>query len=169
LDAVYRSNVIPDLRDPFDLDLFNTYRSFLYPDHYPIELKRNTDRRGTLIEALREHNGGQIHYSNTHPGFVRGEHFHFRKMERFVVLSGEAEAAVRRVCGSEVRRFRLTGDRPVCIDMPTLHTHNLRNIGSGDLVAMFWTHDLYDPLAPDTYPLPVEAVPAEAPARQAAR
>lgn len=156
MNSGYRAHFVPDLRDAFDLDLFNTYRSYLFPDHFPVALKQHSDPRGTLVEAIREGNGGQIHYSNTHPGFVRGEHFHFRKVERFVVLSGEAEIAVRRICGREVTRFRVSGDRPCYVDMPTLHTHNLTNVGSGEMLAMFWTHDLHDPAAPDTYRVPVE-------------
>lgn len=156
-DRAYRETAfIPDLRDPFDLDLFNTYRSYLFPRHYPVAFRRHTDQRGTLVEAIREGSGGQIHYSTTHPGFVRGQHYHFRKVERFIVLSGEAEVAVRRVCGGEVHRFRLSGDEPAFLDMPTMHVHNLRNVGTGELVAMFWTNDLYDPAAPDTYAEPVE-------------
>lgn len=161
MDAGYRDHFIPDLRDSFDLDLFNTYRSYLYPSHYPVAFQRHTDQRGTLVEAIREGSGGQIHYSNTHPGFTRGEHFHFRKVERFVVMHGEAEIAIRRVCGSEIVRFRVSGERPVYVDMPTLHTHNLKNTGSGDMIAMFWTNELYDPAAPDTYRVPVEPVPQE--------
>jgi|FEC22Drversion2_1045045.scaffolds.fasta_scaffold00008_218 UDP-2-acetamido-2,6-beta-L-arabino-hexul-4-ose reductase len=156
-DRSYRHDrLIPDLRDPFDLDLFNTYRSYLFPRHYPVAFRRHTDQRGTLIEAIRETSGGQIHYSTTHPGFVRGQHYHFRKVERFVVLAGEAEVAVRPVCSREIHRFRLSGDEPAFIDMPTMHVHNLANVGSGELVAMFWTNDLYDPAAPDTYPEAVD-------------
>ena len=158
MDSGYRAHFIPDLRDSLDLDLFNTYRSYLYPGHYPVALKQYSDPRGTLVEAIREGNGGQIHYSNTHPGFVRGEHFHFRKVERFVILAGEAEVAVRRICGSDIERFRISGEQACYIDMPTIHTHNLKNVGSGELIAMFWTHELYDPEAPDTYRVPVEPV-----------
>ncbi|MCT8974742.1 NAD-dependent epimerase/dehydratase family protein [Microbaculum marinisediminis] len=156
MDSGYRAHFIPDLRDPFARDLFNTYRSYLYPDHYPVAFERHTDQRGTLVEAIREGNGGQVHYSNTHPGFTRGEHFHFRKVERFVVISGEAEIAIRRICGAEIMRFRVSGEKPVYVDMPTLHTHNLTNTGSGDMIAMFWSNELYDPAAPDTYRVPVE-------------
>ncbi len=100
--------------------------------------------------------GGHTQYAGTRPGFTRGEHFHFRKVERFVVISGEAEIAIRQICGSEIVRFRVSGDTPVYVDMPTIHTHNLTNTGSGDMIAMFWTHELYDPAAPDTYRVPVE-------------
>jgi len=156
MDRQYRAHFIPDLRADFDLDLFNTYRSYLYPAHYPVGLTEHSDPRGTLVEAVREGNGGQVHYSTTRPGFVRGEHFHFRKVERFVILSGEAEIALRPVCGDKIVRFQVSGGEPGYVDMPTLHTHNLRNVGTGDLIALFWCHELYDPDAPDTYRQPVE-------------
>jgi UDP-2-acetamido-2,6-beta-L-arabino-hexul-4-ose reductase len=39
--------------------------------------------------------------------------------------------------------------------MPTLHTHSIENVGPGRLLTLFWTHDLFDPAAPDTYADPV--------------
>jgi len=41
------------------------------------------------------------------------------------------------------------------VDMPTLHTHNITNVGDTPLLTLFWTHDLFDPDAPDTYADPV--------------
>ncbi|MCA3105320.1 MAG: capsule biosynthesis protein CapF, partial [Rhodocyclaceae bacterium] len=38
------------------------------------------------------------------------------------------------------------------IDMPTLHTHDIRNTGHDDLFTLFWSHEIFDPAAPDTYP-----------------
>jgi UDP-2-acetamido-2,6-beta-L-arabino-hexul-4-ose reductase len=35
--------------------------------------------------------------------------------------------------------------------MPTLHTHSIENTGSGDLLTLFWSHDIFDPENPDTY------------------
>jgi UDP-2-acetamido-2,6-beta-L-arabino-hexul-4-ose reductase len=36
--------------------------------------------------------------------------------------------------------------------MPALHTHNITNTGSGDLLTLFWSHEIFDPAAPDTFP-----------------
>lgn len=32
----YRTGKLPDLSDPFTKQLFNTYRSATFPDHFPI-------------------------------------------------------------------------------------------------------------------------------------
>jgi UDP-2-acetamido-2,6-beta-L-arabino-hexul-4-ose reductase len=154
--ALYSGNIFPDVRDDFDRDLFNTFRSYLYPARYPVALTLHEDPRGHLFEAVKTHNGGQTFMSTTRPGITRGNHFHTRKIERFLVVSGQAEIRLRRVFDSEVLVFTVSGDKPSYVDMPTLHTHNITNVGSSDLITLFWTHEFYDPSNPDTMMEPVE-------------
>ena len=45
----------------------------------------------------------------------------------------------------------VSGATPCYIDMPTFHTHDITNVGTGELVTLFWSHELYDPGQPDTY------------------
>ncbi|WP_375177555.1 polysaccharide biosynthesis C-terminal domain-containing protein [Marinobacter mobilis] len=151
----YTGHVVPDLRDAFDLQLFNTLRSFLYPKHYPCDLVLHTDPRGSLFEAVKADNGGQAFLSTTKPGITRGNHFHFGKVERFLVIRGEAVIRLRRLFDGEVTEFRVSGDKPVFVDMPTLHTHSITNVGDSELMTLFWSHEIFDPEAPDTYFLPV--------------
>ena len=49
-DRSYRGHLIPELTRESDLDLFNTYRSYLYPRHYPVTLPLHSDARGNLFE-----------------------------------------------------------------------------------------------------------------------
>jgi UDP-2-acetamido-2,6-beta-L-arabino-hexul-4-ose reductase len=148
--TTYRTAEIPELTDRFDVRLFNTYRSHLPPA--PISLTRHTDARGSLVEAVKVHGGGgQTFCSSTVPGITRGEHFHLAKVERFVVVRGEAEICLRRVLHDEVLRFRVSGDEPVVVDMPTMWAHNITNVGDGELTTLFWSNDLFDPASPDTY------------------
>jgi UDP-2-acetamido-2,6-beta-L-arabino-hexul-4-ose reductase len=56
----------------------------------------------------------------------------------------------------------VSGDEPVAIDMPTLHTHNITNVGGDELVTIFWANDHFQPDAPDTYPEAVEPLRAGA-------
>lgn len=153
--AGYSANLYPDLSNGFIRDLFNTYRAALYPGGFPRPLKLNTDPRGTLFEAARGGGGGQTFLSWTEPGVTRGDHFHLHKVERFLVLQGEAIIRMRRVLGGPVTEYHVTGDRPSPVDMPTLHAHSIQNIGDRPLLTLFWTHDLFDPAAPDTYFDPV--------------
>ena len=152
----YEANIFPDLRDPFVLCLFNSYRAALYPDGFPRPLPLNTDPRGTLFEAVKGGGGGQTFLSTTLPGVTRGNHFHLGKVERFLVVQGEAIIRVRRVLSDKIWEYRVSGETPAVVDMPTLHTHCIENVGSVPLLTMFWSHDLFDSKAPDTFFDPVE-------------
>lgn len=147
----YQANIFPDLTDTFDLALFNTYRAATYPDGWPRPLNLHTDSRGTLFEAVKGGGGGQVFLSTTKPGVTRGDHFHLNKVERFLVIQGDAIIRVRKVLDGTIREYRVSGSAPAPVDMPTLHTHSIENIGKGDLLTLFWTHDLFDPANPDTY------------------
>ena len=155
LDADYRNDIVPDLRDDFTLRLFNTYRGYLYPEHYPVGLKLNTDNRGGLFEAVKGYSGGQAFLSTTKPGITRGEHYHFNKVERFLVIGGSAVIRIRKLFSREVSEFRVSGSEPRYIDMPTLHTHNITNTGSDTLLTMFWSNEIFDSARPDTVREPV--------------
>lgn len=148
----YKANIYPDVSCAFDLALFNSYRAVTYPDHWPRHLRLQTDRRGTLFEAVKSGGGGQTFLSTTKPGITRGDHFHLRKVERFLVLQGEAIIRVRKVLSSEMWEYPVSGDKPAPVDMPTLHTHSIENVGNSELLTLFWTHELFDPTDPDTYP-----------------
>jgi UDP-2-acetamido-2,6-beta-L-arabino-hexul-4-ose reductase len=154
----YIDGILPDMSQRFDRLLFNTLRSFMYPGAYPLRMDPKTDNRGYLVETVRAGSGGQSFVSWTYPEVTRGNHYHRRKFERFLVLQGEAEIKLRRVLYDDVITFRVSGDNPSPVDMPVLHTHNITNVGSGELITMFWTNEIFDPQNPDTYAELVETV-----------
>lgn len=149
----YSSGEVPDIAGPFDRDLFNTYRSFAFPANTPFPLKANSDARGSFFELIRAGGGeSQASFSTTEPGISRGDHFHRRKVERFAVLSGEAVISLRRMFSSEVLRFPVSGTNPVAIDMPTMWSHKIENVGDETLLTSFWANELFRPERPDTIP-----------------
>jgi UDP-2-acetamido-2,6-beta-L-arabino-hexul-4-ose reductase len=156
--ALYRvTGEFPDLSSGFRRDLFNTYRTALWPQAYPLFPPCHSDPRGDLVEAFRSHGGtGQGYVSSTRPGQVRGEHYHLRKVERLVVFRGQAEVALRRLFSGEIMRVRVSGENPAIIDLPTMWVHNLRNVGQEDLITAFWADQLLDPDNPDQYLMKVE-------------
>jgi UDP-2-acetamido-2,6-beta-L-arabino-hexul-4-ose reductase len=144
---------IPDVSDRLRLNLFNTYRAAAFSDGRGVEPTVNSDPRGDLFEVVRSHGGtGMAYASTTKPGQKRGEHYHLHKIERFVVVGGEAEIELRRLLHDEVVTVRVSGDTPVFVDMPTLWVHNIRNVGDTDLLTLFWADQLLDPENPDQFP-----------------
>ena len=155
LDAIadgYRTGQYPDLKDQFVQALFNTYRSFTFPDQFPIYPDAMTDSRGRLVEAVRTGGGEtQVFFSSTRPGMTRGEHFHLRKVERFLVLRGKAAICLRRLFTNEVVTFEVDGGRPAIVDMPTMWVHSISNVGDEDLLTLFYADQCFNPRAPDTF------------------
>ncbi|GAA5147556.1 NAD-dependent epimerase/dehydratase family protein [Nocardioides marinquilinus] len=159
---LYARGEVPPLTDDFRVDLFNTYRSYAFPQQFPMRPVVHADPRGGLFETTRTHGGtGQTFVSTTRPGATRGDHYHLRKVERFFVVRGRAEIRLRRLLDDEVVTFRLDGSEPGFVDMPTLWVHSITNVGDDDLVTMFWADQLLDPADPDQYPerVLVEATP----------
>lgn len=163
LQSMYQRYVvestIPDVSDRFELQMFNLLRSQLFTNgvrSFPIV--RHSDQRGYFSELIRADGLGQSSISASVPGITRGDHYHLEKIERFLVLTGDATIRIRRLLTDEVHEFQVSGDEPVAIDMPPLCTHNISNTGDAELLTFFWAADHFDPANPDTYPEPV--VPA---------
>lgn len=148
---LYNDQIVPPLGTEIDLALFNTYRSYLYPAHYPVVVERKSDERGSLFEAIKSLNGGQCFISTSKRGITRGNHYHRLKVERFFVLDGKATIRIRKLFSNEISEFLVSGDKPQYIDMPTLHTHNITNTGDSTLTTLFWAHEIFDSTRPDTY------------------
>lgn len=151
LSELYNRQIIPDIRAACDLDLFNTYRSYLFPQKYPVGITVRKDARGMLFEAVKGLNGGQTFISTTEPGVTRGNHYHTRKVERFLVIKGKAVIRIRKLFSGETKEFVVDGTAPGYIDIPALHTHNITNTGEGELFTLFWANEMLDPENTDTY------------------
>ena len=149
------SNTYPDLSDDFIARLYNTYRTVEYPSCFPKFLDLHSDERGTLFEAVKGGGGGQTFMSWTEPGIERGNHFHRTKVERFLVVSGKAEIRIRPLFEERVDTYTVSGENPAYVDIPTLHTHSIVNVGEEPLLTLFWAHEVFDPESPDTYAHPV--------------
>lgn len=148
----FESGHIPNFTNKFELNLFNTFRSYInLKKHFPVNYKNNIDDRGNFVEIIKLEIGGQVSFSTTKKGITRGNHFHTRKIERFSVIKGEALIQLRKIGDSDTFDYYLSGDNPAYVDMPIWYTHNIKNIGDEELYTMFWINEFYDVNDPDTY------------------
>jgi UDP-2-acetamido-2,6-beta-L-arabino-hexul-4-ose reductase len=151
-EQYYVQGIMPAFSDRNEVNMFNTFRSYIDPDKYfPFRLMRNTDERGTFVETIKSGSGGQVSFSTTKPGVTRGNHFHTRKIERFTVIKGQARIQLRKIGANKTYEFFLDGSEPAYVDMPVWHIHNITNIGTEDLYTQFWINEWYDAADSDTY------------------
>ena len=145
----YSQGIVPNLTSRFDLNLFNTFRSYA---NNIFKFKRHSDDRGHLVELVKgKGSQTQVFFSTTKPGITRGDHFHFGKVERFCVLYGTACIKTRKIDSQEVNEYIISGEDNKVIDMPLLFTHNITNVGNEDLICVFWVNEIFDTNNPDTY------------------
>lgn len=142
---------VPNITNSFNLNLFNTFTSFIPKDYFPRPFVKHTDNRGAFVEIMRAGSSGQSSYSTTVPGITRGNHYHTRKVERFAVIQGKASIKWRKINTDKVYEFMLDGNEPAYVDMPIWYTHNITNIGDTELVTLFWINEPYNPDDPDTF------------------
>ena len=147
-----QDGIIPKFNSKFELNLFNSFRSYINLEkYYPKLYKNNVDDRGNFVELVKLDSGGQISFSTTKKNITRGNHFHTRKIERFSVIKGEATIKLRKIGSQKTHCFNLSGKSPSYVDMPIWYTHNITNTGSSDLYTVFWINESYNKKDPDTY------------------
>jgi UDP-2-acetamido-2,6-beta-L-arabino-hexul-4-ose reductase len=141
----------PNLEAPFDSRLFGTYMSYLSEDSLAYDLPQKKDHRGALVELLKLAGHGQIFISRTGPGITRGNHYHDLKVEKFVVLEGEAIIRLRHMVTGAVVEYPVKGREMRVVDIPPGWIHSMENVGAGELIVLFWSSEVFDPTRPDTY------------------
>jgi len=150
-ECFYDKRIVPTFASNFEKNLYNTFISYAERADYEQALTLRTDERGSLFEVVKEEKGSQIFFSTTKPGIVRGNHYHTRKQEKFCVVKGEAIIRIRRIGTDKVIEYKVSGDKPVVVEMPIFYTHNIENVGTDELCTLFWTNELYNPNDSDTF------------------
>lgn len=151
-----RANLIlPDMGDPFIRALYSTYLSYLPTDTFAYGLTQRVDQRGELAELLKSPRIGQIFVSRTRPGFTRGNHYHDSKVEKFVVMEGDAVIRFRPILGGDVIEYPVSGREFRVVDIPPGYTHSIQNVGDNDLIVLFWAFEIFDPNVPDAFSMDV--------------
>jgi UDP-2-acetamido-2,6-beta-L-arabino-hexul-4-ose reductase len=146
-----RTLLVPELTHPFLTRLYATYKSYLPADGFAYPLEKRTDARGSLAEFVKSPHAGQIFVSRTKPGITRGNHFHHTKVEKFLVLEGRAVVRFRDIRGGEVLEYPVAGDEFRVVDIPPGYTHSIENVGTTELVVLFWADEIFDAARADTY------------------
>ena len=151
-EAYIKNGNIPDLNNPFKINLFNTFHSYIEPENFfPRNHRLIKDDRGSFSEILKSSSKGQVSFSVTNPGHMRGNHFHTRKIERFSVIEGEAEINIKKIGSDKRYSFNLSGKNPCYVDMQVWYTHNIKNIGDSKLITLFWINEFYNENDSDTF------------------
>jgi UDP-2-acetamido-2,6-beta-L-arabino-hexul-4-ose reductase len=147
---------VPDFSVRFNQQLYATYMSYVEPERWEYGLEIKADARGNLAEFVKSPWFGQVFVSRTRPGITRGNHYHHTKTEKFFVIAGEGLIRFRQIEGRDILEYRVRGQDYRVIEIPPGYTHSITNVGTTELITLFWASEVFDPDRPDTYFLPVD-------------
>ncbi len=142
---------LPDFSDKFEKKLYSTYLSYLPEDDLSYPLNMHEDERGSFTEFLKTHDRGQVSVNISHPGVVKGNHWHNTKNEKFLVVKGTGLIRLRKVGSDKIVEYRVSGKKLEVIDIPCGFTHSIANIGDDDMATVMWVNEVFDPENGDTF------------------
>lgn len=147
-----RANLsLPDLSSGLQKKLYATFLSYLPKNEFSYPLAMHCDVRGSFTEFIRTPERGQVSVNVSKPGITKGNHWHHTKHEKFLVVSGRGAICFRKIGDTEVLTYTVSGEKLEVVDIPPGYTHNITNIGEGDLVTVMWVNEPFDPARPDTW------------------
>lgn len=115
------------------------------------QLEAKSDHRGTLVEAFKLPNDGQVFYVIAKPNETRGNHYHLRKTETFVVVYGSAEIQVKDRDTGTVMKAELGGQNPMSVTIIPNNTHRITANDEG-CIFLVWCNEQFNGEDPDTFP-----------------
>lgn len=130
--------------------LYSTFLSYLEPSAFAYDVPRHGDPRGVFVEMLKTPDCGQFSYFTAGPGVTRGQHYHHTKTEKFLVLTGEARFGFRHIVTNERHEIVTRGGEGRIVETIPGWTHDITNIGGGEMVVMLWANEIFDRAQPDT-------------------
>lgn len=130
--------------------LFATYLSFLRPDQFAYPLPVHADVRGRFVEMLKTKDSGQFSFFTAHPGITRGGHYHHTKNEKFLVIQGKAKFKFRHIETDETSELFTDGMKPEVVQTVPGWSHDITNVGEGEMIVMLWANEIFDRAHPDT-------------------
>ena len=147
--------ILAGLNDPFVRRLYSAYLSYLPKEDFSFAPQIQADARGFVSELIKAGDCGQIFVSRTLPGIIRGNHYHDSKVEKFIVLEGEAVICFKNMATGEKAEYPITGRELRVVDIPPGWTHSIENTGQSEMIVLFWASEVFDAARPDTYPAEV--------------
>lgn len=132
--------------------LYSTYISYLPKDKFAYDIPMNIDHRGVFVEFFKNKEVGQFSFLTVKPGLTRGSHYHHTKTEKFVVIKGVASFGFRHMISNDTYYLEVRGEKSMIVETIPGWAHEIKNVGSQELIVMVWANEIYNRELADTIP-----------------
>ncbi len=155
---VNQNLILPNMNDSFTKKLYSTFLSYMPTNKLLSSLKTNEDERGSFTEIFKRLQGGQVAVNISKPNFIKGEHWHNTKIEKFIVIKGKALVEMRKIGKDEnnknypIVEYELSEEKIEVLDIIPGYTHNIKNLSDKeDLIFLIWANEEFNAQKPDTF------------------
>lgn len=105
-----------------------------------IEINPYQDKRGALKKIIKKSELSvaieEIYLLYSNKGSVRGNHYHEKTFEYFIVVKGRAKVAVKEVSGDDVKVFHLTAEDNLVLRVDPYIAHAFVNEDDEELIIL---------------------------------
>lgn len=119
-----------------------------------VQLREYKDQRGSLVENTAPEILEEMRHffiSKSKPGIIRGNHYHKRKLEWFLVVKGKAELYIEDIKTKERKEYSISAEENLLLRMEPLKAHAIRNVGKEELILLAIINEVFNRQDPDTY------------------
>ncbi|AMA64737.1 GDP-L-fucose synthase [Candidatus Arsenophonus lipoptenae] len=149
----FRNNLtINSVGNGLNRALYATYLSYLPSREFSYSIPTHNDMRGTFVELIKTSNCGQFSFFTAKPGVTRGGHYHHTKNEKFVVIYGKALFKFENIITHEIIELEKDSSNIEIVECIPGWAHNIKNIGSSELIVILWANEIFDINKTDTIP-----------------
>lgn len=125
------------------------------------ELEIHTNKSGWLVELLKANEIKspikQIHVASIKPGRLRGNHYHSKRIEWMLIITGRVELCLQDVNTKEKICFKLSEKEPKVITVFPFISHKIKNIGKKTAYLISAQNDIYNRRNPDAFPFEIKS------------
>lgn len=147
-----QSIYVPASGDDFIKKLHATFITYLPLKDLVTSATKNEDERGNFTELIRTHQAGQVSISTSKPGVIRGQHYHHTKIEKFIVVKGQARVGFTNVLDNTDNYYFNVDDSVIqVVTIPPGYIHSVENTGDEEMTMVLWGNELFNKDFPDTY------------------
>ena len=118
-------------------------------------LRKYEDKRGWLCENITPfimNEARHFFISKSKPGIIRGNHYHNRKREWFLIVEGTAKIYLYDLKTKKRESLIIDAKDQKLFEMRPKIVHAIKNIGKGNMLLLALINEVLDHKNPDTYP-----------------
>ena len=142
---------IKKINKEFLLKLYSTFLTYLPERSFTYYLKKNQDSRGIFSEFIKFKDFGQISYFTINKKKSRGGHYHHRKVEKFIFLTGKVRITYINIINNKKIFYNISASENKVIETIPGWAHIIKNVGNQKVVGIAWANEIFDSSKPDTY------------------